>query len=245
MRRITLPAPLSPSSFLTGPEPSRRPHVLWVALANFFCFLRVFKRAFASVSDAQGAPETAYFEPRSETMLSSVSMPGLCGVSALSAIPATNGSALHRLQLVDHALDHRKPLVPEGRVGGVEAEGGQKLLVVLGVARLEHLEIPVLEALGRGLVGGIERVHEAVAEGVGVDVEGRVDEMRDIGPEGLVALHEIKGGPEAFGLHGHPQFADIFGRELALAACGVQLAFEIVERDLAHHGVDHVLDLAR
>src|SRR6056297_2134673 len=190
MRRITLPAPLSPSSFLTGPEPSRRPHVLWVALANFFCFLRVFKRAFASVSDAQGAPETAYFEPRSETMLSSVSMPGLCGVSALSAIPATDDSALHRLKLVDHALDHREPLVPEGRVGGVEAEGGEQVLVVLRAARLEHLEILVFEPVGVFLVDGVERVHQPVAEG--------------IGPEGLVAVHEIESRPEAFALHAHP-----------------------------------------
>jgi hypothetical protein len=55
---------------------------------------------------------------------------------------------------------------------------------------------------------------------------------------------KVEGRPEAFGLHAHPQRVDVVGRQLALAARGVQLALEIVERDLADDGVDHVLDLA-
>ena len=45
-------------------------------------------------------------------------------------------------------------------------------------------------------------------------------------------------------MHRHPDLADRVGRQLALAARHVQARFEIVERDLAHHGVQHVLDLA-
>ncbi len=50
-------------------------------------------------------------------------------------------------------------------------------------------------------VDGVKRVHQAVAEGVGVDVERRVDEVRDVGPERLVAVHEGERGAEAFALH--------------------------------------------
>lgn len=69
-------------------------------------------------------------------------------------------------------------------------------------------------------------------------------EMRHIGPEGLVARHELEGIAQRFRLHRHPQRIDVLGRQLALGAGGVQLAFEIVEGDLAHDRVDHVLDLA-
>ena len=68
--------------------------------------------------------------------------------------------------------------------------------------------------------------------------------MRDIGPEGLVPLHEVEGRPEAFGLHAHPERVDVLGGQLAAATGVVQLAFEVVEGDLPHDGVDHVLDLA-
>ncbi len=69
--------------------------------------------------------------------------------------------------------------------------------------------------------------------------------MGDIGPEGLVPVHEIERRAEALGLHRHPEGVDVLGGEFAFAARGVEFAFEIVKRDLAHDGVDHVLDLAR
>ena len=86
------------------------------------------------------------------------------------------------------ALDHRKAHLPEARIAGIEAEGRQQLLVPLGAAGLEHGEILLLEAALRLLVDRVERVHQAVAEGIGVDIERRMDEVRDVGPEGLVAL---------------------------------------------------------
>ena len=68
--------------------------------------------------------------------------------------------------------------------------------------------------------------------------------MRDVGPEGLVPVHEPEGGPEALALHAHPERVDVFRGQLSLPARLVQFALEVVERDLAHDRVDHVLDLA-
>ena len=110
-------------------------------------------------------------------------------------------SAFRRFQLVDQALDHGKPHLPEAGIARVETEGRQELLVALRAAGLEHREILLLEPALRPLVDRVERVHEAIAEGVGVDVERRVDEVGDIGPEGLVAGAEANGRPEAFVLH--------------------------------------------
>jgi hypothetical protein len=114
---------------------------------------------------------------------------------------------------------------------------------VLGAAGLQHVEIALGEALGALLVAGEERVHQAVAEGIGVDVEGRVDEVRDIGPEDLVAGLELDRGAEAFPRHLEPELAEALGRQLALLALQMHLALEAEEGDLAHHRVEHVLDL--
>src|SRR5690606_6289882 len=79
---------------------------------------------------------------------------------------------VQRLQFVDQSLDHRQPLRPEGWVGGVEAEGLQEFGMVLAAAGPEEVEILLLEARRGLLVDRIERVHQAIAEGVGIDVEG-------------------------------------------------------------------------
>src|SRR6188474_2856109 len=73
----------------------------------------------------------------------------------------------HRLQLVDHGLDHLEALLPELALSSVEPEGPQQLGVVLGAARFQHVEVFAHEARMGVLVEAIERVHEAVAEGVG------------------------------------------------------------------------------
>ena len=115
--------------------------------------------------------------------------------------------------------------------------------MMLGAAGREHGEIFLHKTLVGVLVDAVERIHEAIAEGIGVDIEGRVDEMRDIGPEGLISCAQLDRGPERIGLHAHPQIADLVGGEFALAAFRVQLALEGIEGDLAHHRVQHVLDL--
>lgn len=60
-----MPAPASPSSFFNGAAAVSRPQLLCVALANFFFLHSSLMKARASSSDAQGPPETAYFDPRS------------------------------------------------------------------------------------------------------------------------------------------------------------------------------------
>ena len=72
-----------------------------------------------------------------------------------------------------------------------------------------------------------------------------MDEVRDIGPEGFIAVHELESVAKGLGLHAHPQGVDVVGGKFAFRPCGVQFAFKVVERDLADNGVDHVLDLAR
>src|SRR5947208_10920769 len=105
----------------------------------------------------------------------------LFGPTAMSA---------ERFQLVDEALDDGEALRPEGGVCGVEGEGGEEFLVAQGAASAQQGEVALGEALVRVFVGGVERVHQAIAEGVGVDVERRMDEMRDVGP--VIAIVAIE-----------------------------------------------------
>ena len=94
------------------------------------------------------------------------------------------------------------------------------------------------------LVDAVERVHQAVAEGIGVDVEGRVDEVGDVGPEGLVARTEPDRRARGF-----PPAPPARSRRAArrsvrrLRRSVWTLALEGVEGDLAHDRIDHVLDL--
>src|SRR5271168_5630839 len=70
-----------------------------------------------------------------------------------------------------------------------------------------------------------------------------MDEVADIGPIVLIAGPWSDRRSEAFRLHAHPERADSLGGQFAVLALGVDLALEVVERDLPHHGVEHVLDL--
>src|SRR5688572_19192161 len=91
--------------------------------------------------------------------------------------------AVHALQLVDHLLDHLETHVPELGHGSVEAERIQQLGVMLRSAGFEHAEILADKTRMSVLIEAVERVHEAVAEGVCVDVERRLNEVRNVGPE--------------------------------------------------------------
>ena len=66
---------------------------------------------------------------------------------------------------------------------------------MLGAAGREHVEIALGEAGGRMLVDRVERIHHAVAERIGVDIERRMDEVRDVAPERLVAGLQLDRGP--------------------------------------------------
>ena len=147
------------------------------------------------------------------------------------------------LDLADQVGDHRKSHLPEARILRVQAERLEKLAVGLAAARLKQREILLREGVLARLVAREQRVHQAIAERIGVDVERRVNEVRNVRPEHPVAVAERDRGPEALRLHLAPDLAQPFGGELALLALLVHLALEAVERDLAHHGVEHVLDL--
>ncbi len=71
-----------------------------------------------------------------------------------------------------------------------------------------------------------------------------MDEVRDVHPEILIARPDIDRRAQALALHAEPEFAEPLGGQFAIAAFGVDRALERIERDLPHHGVDHVLDLA-
>ena len=71
-----------------------------------------------------------------------------------------------------------------------------------------------------------------------------MDEVRDVHPEILVTRADVDRRPKALALHAEPEFADALGGQFAVLALGVDRALERIERDLPHHGVDHVLDLA-
>src|SRR5262245_2889140 len=159
------------------------------------------------------------------------------------AFPSYCATALYRFQLIDQLRNQSEPAAPELGVARVQAERREQFGMMLGSPSGQHLEI----ALGKTALGlfvnGIERVHEAIAECIGINIEGRMHEMRDIRPEGLVARLELDRRPKTFALHRHPQIAELVGRELAVATFAVHLPLETVERDLAHHRVDHVLNL--
>ena len=117
--------------------------------------------------------------------------------------------------------------------------------MVFGATGFEHIEVFVFEIRITFFVDRVERVHEAIAEGIGIDVERRMDEVRDVGPECFIAFLEVKDRAEGFCLNGHPEGVNIIWCQFALCAGGVEFALEIVERDLTHDRVDHVFDFAR
>ncbi len=112
-------------------------------------------------------------------------------------------------------------------------------------AGLQHVEIFILKAAVRLLIDGIERIHEAIAERIGIDIEGRMDEMRDIAPEILILVMQPDRRAEAFALDIHPDFANLVRREFFFPPGIMQALLEFIKGDLTHHGVQHILDLAR
>src|SRR5215472_6544337 len=113
-----------------------------------------------------------------------------------------------------------------------------------GAARSQHSQIAVSEALMRVLVDRVERVHQTITKGVGVNIERGMDEMWNIGP--IMAIDAVEPQPraEALALHVEPNLGEAFGRQLGLAPLVMYLLFEGDKRDLADDRVQHVLNLA-
>src|SRR5712691_1379727 len=113
-----------------------------------------------------------------------------CTPAATLSRSAGEGLSTQRFQFVDEAGDDLEAFGPEGWVGGVEVEGGEEFLVAQRAAGAQEGEVAFGKALVGVFIGGVERVHQAIAEGIGVDIERRVDEMRDVGPVVAVGIVE-------------------------------------------------------
>ncbi len=97
------------------------------------------------------------------------------------------------------------------------------------------------------LIDRIERVHQAIAEGIGIDVERHMDEMRDIGPLDAVLavlLGSLTPLPKASRWVSSQISAMRSGITSPLRRSSCSTVLEVVHGDLAHDGVQHVLDLA-
>src|SRR5436309_1439835 len=90
-----------------------------------------------------------------------------CDKPSLSFITKRRLS-IQRLQLRDHPLDHAKPALPECRIAGVEPEGRKQFRMMLGASGREHFEVTLCEARSSALVYGIERIHQAIPERIGI-----------------------------------------------------------------------------
>src|SRR6516165_7902907 len=114
---------------------------------------------------------------------------------------AWQASSTQAFEFVDEAGDYRQTPGPERRVGGVKAKRREQLAMPHRAARAQHSEIALREPLVRVLVDRVERVHQTIAESIGVDIERRVDEMRDVGPVMAVEAVEAQCRAEALALH--------------------------------------------
>src|SRR5687767_15998514 len=114
---------------------------------------------------------------------------------------------------------------------------------MLASPRFQHGQIFLGEPLLGLAVARIERIHQAVAESIGIDVERRMDEMRDISPERLISGSKPDRRSQALALDLEPDLAEAIGGELARTALEMDLALENIEGDLPHDRVQHVLDL--
>src|SRR3954451_23033584 len=107
--------------------------------------------------------------------------------SAMNVVTRSSPRLLHRLQFRDQPLDHAEPDLPKGGVARVQAEGRQQFGMMFCAAGREHVEIALGKSVGGFLVDAVKRIHQAIAERIGVDVKRRMNEVRDVGPERLVA----------------------------------------------------------
>src|SRR6267142_824469 len=78
-------------------------------------------------------------------------------------------SSAHPFQFVDHARHHRQPALPKLRITGVEAERLEQFGIMLGAAGSQPRQITLRKAARGMFVDRVKRVHQAIAERIGVD----------------------------------------------------------------------------
>src|SRR4029079_10832195 len=91
---------------------------------------------------------------------------------------------------------------------------------MLGATGREHGEITLGKDLRGILVNRIHRVHQAIDERISVDIERRMDEVRNVHPEIFVSRADVDGRPETFTLHAEPDLADALRRQFTVLALG-------------------------
>ena len=128
----------------------------------------------------------------------------------LRACPTSH--SVHRLQLVDHAFDDLETLVPELGVAGIETERSEEFRMVFRPPGFQEVEVFRDEPRVRLGIETVKRIYEAIAECVGIHIERRMDEVRDVGPENLISRLEFNGRTEALRLHLEPKAIDLVGR---------------------------------
>src|SRR2546426_12039749 len=101
--------------------------------------------------------------------------------------PSGSGESL---DLADHAVQDLQTGVPEPGVGDVHAQLPDELVRPRGTARGEEFQVVVDEARPHLKVTVVDGEREQVAERVGVDVAGRVQEVADVAPPHLVLVGE-------------------------------------------------------
>src|SRR5215470_7860750 len=93
------------------------------------------------------------------------------------------------------------------------------------------------------LVDRVERVHQTVPECVSINVERRMNEMRNISPVIPVRVVETQRRAEALALNLEPNLAELIGCQLSFTALVMNFDLEAGERNLADYRVQHILDL--
>ena len=161
------------------------------------------RRSMASATRRAGAPRIQRYGKPGATRQRGAVQP----ISSSSSMKPTMTSSPRR----------QKPGSLASRPNGL-----QQIAMPQRAAGAQHLEVLVLKSGVALAVDLIERVHQAIAERIGVDVERRVDEVRDVGPEVPVLVVEAEHRAEALALHREPDLAR--GARPTVRPCGAPRA---------------------
>ena len=85
-----------------------------------------------------------------------------------------------------------QPDLPERWIARVKPKRREQFGMMFGTARRKHSQITFGKTFPCALIDAVQGIHETIAERIGVDIKGRVDEMRDIGPIAFVIGAEMK-----------------------------------------------------
>src|SRR5690606_17895140 len=117
----------------------------------------------------------------------------------------------HRLGLGDERSDGVEPAAPERRVPEVDAEAADEDVRPVRAPGGEEVEVLRRERRALPPIPLVEREHEQLAEGVGIDVARGVDEVGDVAPPVGVPLRQRHALAVERRLRGRPVGAEVLG----------------------------------